>query len=70
MHDLRLDVWEIPRHSRSFAAGLDDSEEDGALLDDGGGNSDGGQSPSVRLSLVPMSEKGGHLACAAFSDDG
>lgn len=67
MGNLRLDLWEVPRHSRSFASGLDSSEEDGALLDTG---DEGNKSPSLRLTLEPKSEKGGHLACAAISPDG
>lgn len=66
MHSLRLDLWEMPKHARSFAVGLGDFEEDGALLD--GGRTK--QNPLLRLSLEPKSEKGGHLACAAISADG
>lgn len=66
MHNLHLDLWELPKHKRSFAAGLRDSEEDGALVDGGGGS----KSPLLRLSLEPKTDKGGHLACAAISGDG
>lgn len=66
MHNRHLDLWEIPTHSRSFAAGLGDTEEDGALLDGG----EGAQSPVYRLRLEPKAENGGHLACAAISADG
>lgn len=66
MHNLHLDLWEIPRHARSFKAGLEDLEEDGALVDGGGGS----QCPMLRLSLEPKTDRGGHLACAAISADG
>lgn len=66
MHNRHVDLWEMPRHSRSFAAGLGDSEEDGASLDGGRGK----QVPVLRLRLEPKTEKGEHLACAAISADG
>lgn len=71
MHNLRLDLWEVPRHARSFASGLE-GLEDGTPLDGTEGGGEGGrvQPPVLRLRLEPKAEKGGHLACAAISAAG
>eukprot|EP00903_Cladosiphon_okamuranus_P017749 g16338.t1 len=82
MHNLRLDLWEVPRHARSFTKGLA-GLEDGTLLEggtdgtDGGGDGGGGKGrvqpqphPVLRLRMEPKTEKGGHLACAAISAAG
>lgn len=80
MHDLRLDLWEVPRHARSFASGLV-GLEDGSVLDGtdgdggvGGGGRDGGgervRRPVLRLRMEPKTEKGEHFSCAAISAAG
>lgn len=76
MHNLHLDLWEVPRHARSFTKGLA-GLEDGTLLDGTdatGGDGEGGggrvQPPVLRLRMEPKTEKGGHLACAAISAAG
>lgn len=77
MHNFRLDLWEVPRHARSFKSGLA-GLEDGTPLDGpdgtdcGEGEGGGGrvQPPVLRLRLEPKTEKGGHFSCAAISAAG
>lgn len=78
MHTLSLDLWEVPRHKRSFSAEDLGDLEDGTVLDGshsdaaGGGVGVGGETPPpvVRLRLEPKTYKGGHFACAAISAAG
>lgn len=69
MHNLRLDLWEVPRHEWSFSSGLV-GLEDGTALDSAGGVGGEVQPPVLRLTLEPKSETGGHMACAAISAAG
>lgn len=69
MHNLSLDVWEVPRHRRSFSSGLE-GLEDGTVLDGGGGGGGELQPPVLRLRMEPKTEGGGHFACAAISAAG
>lgn len=71
MHNLHLDLWEVPRHGRSFSADDLGDLPDDTILDDSGGDGGGDQRGAVlRLRLEPKAEKGGHLACAAISPAG
>ncbi|CAM9326903.1 unnamed protein product [Ectocarpus sp. 6 AP-2014] len=78
MHNRSLDLWEVPRHKRSFSAEDLGDLEDGTVLDGSrsdaasGGVGVGGETPPpvVRLRLEPKTDKGGHLACAAISAAG
>lgn len=59
MHNLHLDVWKIPKHP--VASTLDRLDK----LD--GDENDG---PQLVLRVVPKSEKGGHMSCAALAPNG
>lgn len=66
MHNLHIDLWEIPRSPQALGSGSREGKGD----DGGGGDGDVCAAMRLRLRLEPRLEKGGHMACAALSADG
>lgn len=59
MHNLHLDLWQLP-----------ESPAGNALERLGREERDANSEPHIVLSMEPKFEKGGHLSCATISTDG